>query len=163
MKPLDHAQRCVDKYGGKIEDYIKINNSMDFSKSSVGDMKHRMMLHHTTGIWLMESIFGEYITNSDNVKVSVRDIAEQHVIDDLGYIPDLKDWTNCLESQPWMYGSKRDPSTPSSKDFKDIKPILDEMDKEDLDNPKLIPPLIPPFRFPRINKFPDFNPGKTID
>lgn len=32
----------------------------------------------------------------------VRVIAEQHVVDDLGWIPSVKDWLQHIQLQPWM-------------------------------------------------------------
>jgi hypothetical protein len=34
--------------------------------------------------------------------VPVRTIGEQHVTDDLGWIPSVKDWLQHLQPQPWM-------------------------------------------------------------
>lgn len=118
MKPLNHAKISVKKFGGKIEDYIDIHNWFDSTKQHIADAKHRMVLHNSFGIFLCEQVFGEiistkngfkkmpYITNSDNKQISVRDIAEQHVIDDLGHIPSLE---KCMEGLPmhdWAAGGK---------------------------------------------------------
>ena len=70
---------------------------MDHTKAHVPDMRHRCLLHNSWGIYLCEQIFGTTITNSDGQLISVRDIAEQHVIDDLGRIPTLAE---CLEGMP---------------------------------------------------------------
>jgi uncharacterized protein DUF6915 len=64
-----------------------------------------MFLHNSFGIYLAERVCGEivdnqrmpYITISDGRKVQVRDVAEQHVLDDLGYIPSLSD---CVKDLP---------------------------------------------------------------
>jgi hypothetical protein len=34
--------------------------------------------------------------------VPVRTIGEQHVKDDLGWVPSVKDWLQHLQLQPWM-------------------------------------------------------------
>jgi hypothetical protein len=41
--------------------------------------------------------------------VHVRDIAEQHVLEDLGFIPSLNDWLREMPSQPWMAGVRKAP------------------------------------------------------
>lgn len=46
-----------------------------------------MILHNALGIFICEQVFGTYFTNSDGKIVQVRDVAEQHVLDDLGTIP----------------------------------------------------------------------------
>lgn len=102
-KPLIHAKKSVKKFGGNLSDYISIHNWFDQTKAHVPDSRHRLVLHNSFGIYLCEQIFGEivldksgaflkmpYITNSDNIQISIRDIAEQHVLDDLGYIPTLE-------------------------------------------------------------------------
>ena len=42
------------------------------------------------------------LTNSEGRKVPVRLIGEQHVKDDLGWIPTVKDWLTNLRLEPWM-------------------------------------------------------------
>lgn len=89
MKPLIHAKISVKHFGGKVEDYLPIHNWFDQTKGYLPDSRHRMILHNSFGIMLCEQQFGVYIVNSSGKDVSVRDIAERHVIDDLGYIPTL--------------------------------------------------------------------------
>jgi hypothetical protein len=80
---------------------------MDGTKSSHATVKHRVLFHHAYGIFLIEKIFGPTLTNSEGQKVCTRDVAEQHVLDDLGYIPDLGEWLKEMPEQPWMAGAKR--------------------------------------------------------
>lgn len=107
MKPWIHAKISVKKYGGKPEDYIDIHNWFDQTKAHVADARHRLVLHNSFGVYLAEQQFGimrqkddgswvrlPIIINSDGKDISVRDIAEQHVLDDLGNIPTLGE---CLE------------------------------------------------------------------
>jgi hypothetical protein len=58
---------------------------------------------------LCEAIFGTTLTNSVGKAVPVRTIGEQHVKDDLGWIPSVKDWLQHIQFQPWM---GRTPSLP---------------------------------------------------
>lgn len=60
-------------------------------------MRHRAILHNSFGIYLCEQVFGTTITNSDGRVVSVRDVGEEHVLEDLGLIPTLQD---CFEGMP---------------------------------------------------------------
>lgn len=89
MKPLLHAKISAKRFGGTWENYIEIHNWLDQTKGYIPDARHRMILHNSFGIMLCEQQFGVYIKNSFGKDVSVRDIAERHVIDDLGYIPTL--------------------------------------------------------------------------
>ena len=51
---------------------------------------------------MLEKFFGTTITNSDGRQVPVRLIGEQHVQEDLGYIPSFADWAKCISPKPWM-------------------------------------------------------------
>jgi len=102
MKPYIHAKNSVRKWKGKIEDYLAIHNEIDSSKASMPDVRHRSIYHSSFGIYIIEKIFGEVIENSDGKKISVRDIAEKHVIEDLGFIPTMEDWMTNMQIQDWM-------------------------------------------------------------
>jgi hypothetical protein len=107
MKPLIHAKNSAKKHGGKWEDYIDIHNFMDSSKAACASMQHRAIFHSAFGIFIVEKTYGITITNSDGKLVSVRDIAEDHVIEDLGFIPSLDQWMQNINIQDWMLGSQR--------------------------------------------------------
>ncbi len=102
MKPLKHAVASAGRYGGLPDDYLEIHNFMDSTKSAMADVRHRAVLHSAFGIFIVEKVYGTYITNSDGKKVSVRDVAEDHVMEDLGCIPSLENWLVGLPIQPWM-------------------------------------------------------------
>ena len=91
MKPFQHCKNSARKYGGVPEDYVPVHNFFDETKAHVPDVRHRTILHNSYGIWLAERIFGTTVTNSEGKKVSVRDLGEDHVIEDLGFIPTLQD------------------------------------------------------------------------
>lgn len=100
-----HAKSSARKYKGKPEDYLKIHDWFDQTKAHFPDNRHRAILHSSFGIFLCEQMFGHTITNSDNVEVSVRDIAEMHILEDFrGFIPTLGDYLENLEPQDWMSG-----------------------------------------------------------
>lgn len=104
MKPRLHAKVSVKKFGGKPEDYFEIHQFIDSSKATHADMRHRALLHSSFGCYVTESVFGIYITNSDGKEVSVRDIAEQHVIDDMGRIPSVSEYLDGMPFYDWLGG-----------------------------------------------------------
>lgn len=117
MKPICHARNSVRKWGGRFEDYLRIHEFIDSSKSSHADVRHRAVLHSAFGIYITEQVFANYcrgvsgdtipvgyFRNSDNVTVSVRDVAELHVLEDLGRIPPLSDYLNQMTLATWMGG-----------------------------------------------------------
>lgn len=112
-----HAQSAARKWGGTPEDYIDIEEFIDSSKIIIGDVRHRAMYHHTTGIWLCQRIFGRTISvpkidpaTGDETglkQVPVRLIAERHVLEDLGWLPSPKDYIDGMPIKPWMSGAQR--------------------------------------------------------
>lgn len=107
MKPFRHARSSVKEWGGRVEDYIALHEKMDCSKIAHATMKHRAIFHSAFGIYLLADIFGNTILNADKVEVSVRDVAERHVLEDLGTIPSLDKWLEAMELQQWMGGPVR--------------------------------------------------------
>lgn len=104
MKPHLHANHSVKKWGGKPEDYQALHDFFDQTKAHFPDMRHRALLHNSFGIFLLERVFGTCIQNSDGKTVSVRDIGEQHVLDDLGTIPTVQDYLKHMSLEQWMGG-----------------------------------------------------------
>ena len=102
-----HAQSSAKRWGGKPDDYIAIHERIDSTKSAHAEVTHRCVFHSAFGIYVIEEIFGRFITNSDGKDVFVRDVAEQHVLEDLGFIPSLSDWLKEMPAQPWMAGQRK--------------------------------------------------------
>jgi len=100
--PFHHSESSARKHGGKMKDYLPIHQWFDESKHSFSDNRHRALRHHAEGIFLCEQIFGVTITNSDGKKIPVRFIGEQHVQEDLGWIPSAADWLKEIKPQSWM-------------------------------------------------------------
>lgn len=116
-KPYVHAKNSVRKWGGNVEDYLPLHQLMDSSKSVIGDNRHRTLTHNSWFIGAdgpLERIFGVVIRNSDDKDVSVRDIGEQHILEDFGmrFIPTACDYLEHMEFHSWMYNGKN--TVPSS-------------------------------------------------
>lgn len=101
--PLHHSISSAKKHGGTPEDYLPIHNWFDETKMHYPDMRHRALRHHAEGIFWCEKEFGVYIINSDGKKVPTRVIGEQHIIEDIGYIPTIKDYLDNMTMAGWMY------------------------------------------------------------
>jgi hypothetical protein len=111
-KPYIHALSSAKKHGGKPEDYMDIHNLMDSSKSTLADNRHRALTHNAWFIGLIiEKIFGDTRVNSDNKTYSVRDIAEEHVLEDFGgrFIPSAEDYLAEIKMLDWMNGGVGEP------------------------------------------------------
>ena len=96
MNTFYHCHSSVAKWGGKPEDYQAIHDFIDSSKAAMPDVRHRAVYHHALGIFLVEKIFGPAIVNSSGRGVPVREVAERHIIEDLGFIPTVEDWLKCM-------------------------------------------------------------------
>jgi hypothetical protein len=125
MKPYQHAKNTVRKFGGKIDDYIKLHDLIDSSKAHFPDMRHRALLHSSFGCFIVEQVFGHVIKNSDGRMVSTRDIAEMHIIEDCGRIPTVQDYLEGMPLYSWLGGPKRKPMN-----GRDLAPVEDEIDKD---------------------------------
>ncbi len=51
---------------------------------------------------MAEQIFGVTIRNADGKEIPTRFIGEQHVQEDLGFIPSVSDWLKHIKPKPWM-------------------------------------------------------------
>lgn len=106
-KPMVHATKSAKRFGGKPEEYLHIHDFMDSPKQAHASMKFRVIFHSAFGAFLVEKYFGHTMVNSDGKVVSVRDIAEQHILDDLGFIPSLDDYLKHMTVEPWMAGVRK--------------------------------------------------------
>ena len=107
MKASNHCLSSVKHFGGRVGDYHFIHAWFDESKDHYGDVRHRALRHHTQGIKECELKFGIVISNSDGKNIPVRSIAEQHIREDLGFIPSLQDWFQEIKPKPWMASTKK--------------------------------------------------------
>lgn len=111
-KPWIHAESSARRFGGKPEDYIEIHNLMDSSKGAIADNRHRALTHNSWFLSvILERIFGVTITNSAGRRISVRDIGEQHILEDFGkrFIPSAQDYLAEMEFKDWMQNGQGTP------------------------------------------------------
>ncbi|MGW4240886.1 DUF6915 family protein [Nocardia sp. NPDC004722] len=101
-----HAQASARHFGGAPDDYIRIHEWIDGFKAMVGDVTHRQYRHNSHGPWMAQEVFGRTITNSAGKQILVRDIAENHIVEDLGWLPSPADWSACLTCKVWMGGKR---------------------------------------------------------
>jgi hypothetical protein len=134
-KPMIHAESSVRKWGGTVDDYMPIHNLMDSSKGTIADSRHRALTHNTWFIGPdgpLELIFGYTITNTDSRQVSVRDIGEQHVMEDFGnrFIPSAQDYLQEIEMKDWMVSGKGTPPSFAKvvEDMKKNRPVVNTLD-----------------------------------
>lgn len=110
MNSYRHAQASAHKWGGEPEDYLPIHEFIDGSKRAFGDVRHRALLHNTWGCWVVQEVFGPMLViekrEGGEKRIPVREIAEQHIIEDLGFIPTPGDWLEHMNMVTWMGGKQ---------------------------------------------------------
>ena len=105
MHPYHHALSSAKKFGGRLSDYLEIHSWFDETKSFFGDARHRALRHHTAGIFWCEERFGKIIhvgEDGQTKAVPTRLIAEQHVMEDMGFLPTPEWWLNQMKLAPEM-------------------------------------------------------------
>lgn len=114
MNSYYHAVISAKKHGGVPEDYQPLHDFIDSSKATMADARHRAILHSTFGIFVTEKVFGHTITNSEGKEIPTRLLAEEHIHDDLGFIPTPEHYLGEMPCKMWMSGTvKKTKITPS--------------------------------------------------
>lgn len=111
MKAFLHSRIHAKKYGGVPDDYLDIDMFIDSSKTALADVRHRALLHSAFGCYVVERVFGVTRTNSDGKVYSPREVAEDHIQQDLGFIPSAEHYLGNMKIQDWMSGTRKH-STP---------------------------------------------------
>lgn len=122
-KPYIHAQSSAKRFGGVADDYIEIHAFMDVSKGTIADSRHRALTHTS---WFISTIlervkfansvestpgFFPTIKTSAGRRISVRDIGEQHILEDFNhrFIPSAQDYLSEIEFKDWMQNGQGSP------------------------------------------------------
>lgn len=109
--PWHHAVSSARKFGGTPEQYLELHRWFDASKEILADPRHRALRHHAEGCFRAEEVFGVTLpiklTNGTTKQVPVRLVAEQHIQEDLGWIPSAADWLRQIQMLPWMNRPQR--------------------------------------------------------
>jgi hypothetical protein len=105
--PYHHSLSSVKQWGGTTEDYQRIHDWFDESKMIIADFRHRALRHHAEGVFMAQTIFGPTVTISTGRVIPTRWIGEQHVREDLGFIPSFADWVKTIRPEPWMGRAQR--------------------------------------------------------
>lgn len=102
-----HAERSAKRWGGQPEDYLAIHEFLDQTKHHLPDNRHRMVLHNGFGILLAERCFGPQFENSAGRRIFTKYVCEQHILEDLGFIPSLAECLDGLPLEPWIAGARK--------------------------------------------------------
>lgn len=105
-KPIEHAENSVKKFGGDVFDYLDIHELLDSSQTAFADFRHRALTHNSWFVFhVIPKMFGSFITievNGEDKRVSTAAVAEQHVLEDLGFMPDAVSYLKLMRWESWM-------------------------------------------------------------
>lgn len=96
-----HSISSANGYGGVPEDYHALHQWMDRGRTGTNRLMHRMLAHHTQGIADAVERFGPTITNSRGRQVPTSLLAEQHIVEDLGFVPTFEHYMELLQCPRW--------------------------------------------------------------
>ena len=147
MKPIIHAKISAKKFGGVESDYFEIHDFMDCSKGAFPTNAHRTLTHNA---WFIKEVLERVkfsnscvpignsfptIINSDGKHVSVRDVGEQHILDDFNnrFIPSAQDYLEHVKYQGWMGNGNSYPSSYQNTQQQSTRGILNS--KEEIPYP----------------------------
>lgn len=144
-KPYIHSLSSAKKFGGKFEDYIEIHSFLDSSKGAFPKQSHRALTHNS---WFLSTVlerikfknsheaahgFFPTIINSDGKHISVRDIGEQHILEDFRgkILPTAEDYLKHLVIQDWMNNGGKESSKQEALELikKEMEPYYDKIIK----------------------------------
>src|SRR5690242_17731713 len=111
-KPWIHAVSSAKRFGGVPEDYLEIHEFLDSSKATIADVRHRALTHNAWFIsFVLPKVFGDVLTNHNGHVVSVRDVAELHILEDFSgrFIPSAQDYLQEIKFKEWMQVGKGTP------------------------------------------------------
>lgn len=159
-KPYIHSLESVKYHQGRVEDYLPIHNFLDSSKGAFPTNIHRALTHTSWFIMTVlervkfpnsiENPDGTFSTikNSDGKIVSIRDLAEEHVLSDFKgrFIPTAQDYLQEIEFKKWMQNGDGYP--PSAQKLepkkKTVPPIFDKPEDKVYDGTRF---LTPPYHY----------------
>lgn len=95
-KPIVHARSSAHRFGGHPDLYLPVHQLMDSSKTAHATIRHRAVLHHRTGALIVEAVTGPVLV-AGPVSTPTASVAEQHVVEDLGFYPALSDYLDAVD------------------------------------------------------------------
>ncbi len=102
MNAFQHARISAKRWGGELEDYYRLHEFIDSTKSLCSDGRHRIL--HT--LWGVRSvvvpIFGSTLVNSAGKHIDIKDLCERdHLLVDYQqrFIPTLQDFVAAMDTR----------------------------------------------------------------
>lgn len=109
LNTLEQAQRSQQKYGGIVEDYLRIHQLLDSPSLWLKGEKQLVLTHNTFGVWLCDQAFGvTFKRRSDRELLLTAAIAKDHIEAELGSVIDVCNFLHLMPIRTWQNGLKPD-------------------------------------------------------
>ena len=105
-------------FGVDFDEIEKLKNKYNLGEEFVSDILTLLKMNRLQGVHIM---------NSDNKKIHVRDIAEQHILEDFRgkFIPTMNDYINNMNLKGWMNNALGDINKANdSNEQKELKAVI---------------------------------------
>ena len=93
MRPFHHARASAARSGRDWREDLAIHEFIDSTKIAFADLRHRMILHSV-------DLGGELASRAFPRRPDAREIARNHVVEDLGEDRSLSDWLRHCQLVP---------------------------------------------------------------
>ncbi len=101
--PYHHSLSSMRKWGGEVSDYLPLHTWFDLMSKAIAGISGTARCGITPRVFFMlETVFGPTLTLSSGKVIPTRWVGEQHVQEDLGFIPSFADWMRAIRPLPWM-------------------------------------------------------------
>ncbi len=97
--PYHHALSSVKKWGGTVDDYQPVPCLVRLLKSPFCGLSPQSHVSSFGRSMAFRDVFGPTITLSTGRIIPTRWVGEQHVGEDLGFIPSFTDWVKAIRPE----------------------------------------------------------------
>lgn len=95
---------CAKKFGGEPDDYQILLDF--FTQFDTDDLRSRMILWHSFGIFTAEEALGvTFKRQSDDKDMPTRTVAETIINTNYNFIPTPLDWIKSMREEKWMHAN----------------------------------------------------------
>ena len=105
-------------FGVDFDEIEKLRSKYNLGEEFVSDLLTLLKMNRLQGV---------HVLNSDNKKIHIRDIAEQHILEDFRgkFIPTMNDYLNNMNLKGWMNNALGDINKiPDSNEQKELKAVI---------------------------------------
>ncbi len=104
----DQCLASAERWGGEWTDYQALHQFLDWPREYLSDGRARRVLHNSWGVTMAVQAFGLVLSRPSNqAQLSVQELAEHHILQELPTIPTLEASLEGITLQRWMCARAR--------------------------------------------------------